>query len=262
MPRNISVMSVRLAPSVKTVMIADYIVLRTALSPTSPSRVSTTFQQLVVTSNAGQGLLPWPEPPMYNQFLCLLHSIPGGGVFITSEFSLTTRPSSRPLRRFYTATFFLQLPIHLAEKERDLWSLFALALTAKSRVEIVKTKAHTEWAKSSDAQFEGFYNDLAESAAKTVIATFAGCFPKYDEMCRGYLKQLSFAKHMAKFHARIGEFASLKPTVNNVESEVAVVGNVIGHPFFAAPTCDDDELPHDLSRSFLIVLRNWIVDLV
>ena len=39
------------------------------------------------------------------------------------------------------------------------------------------------------------------------------------------------------------------------------MGNVIGHPFFAAPTCDDDELPHELSRSFLIVLRNWIVDL-
>ena len=94
-----------------------------------------------------------------------------------------------------------------------------------------------------------------------MIATFAGCFPKYDEMCRAYLKQLSFAKHMAKFHARIGEFASLKPTVNNVESDGAVVGNVIGHPFFATPTCDDDELPQDLSRSFFIALRNWIVDL-
>ena len=66
---------------------------------------------------------------------------------------------------------------------------------------------------------------------------------------------------MAKFYARIGEFASFKPSTNNVESEVSVVGNVIGHPFFAAPTCDDDELPHELSRSFLIVLRNWIVDL-
>ena len=40
-----------------------------------------------------------------------------------------------------------------------------------------------------------------------------------------------------------------------------LVGNVIGHPFFATPTCDDDDLPQDLSRSFLIVLRNWIVDL-
>ena len=80
-------------------------------------------------------------------------------------------------------------------------------------------------------------------------------------MCRAYLKQLSFTKHMAKFHARIGEFASLKPSSNNAESEVSIVGNVTGHPFFAAPTCDDDELPHELSRSFLIVLRNWIVDL-
>ena len=153
----------------------------------------------------------------------------------------------------------LQLPIHLPEEEKDLWSLFALALTAKSRVEIVKTKAHTEW--DAQVRFEGFYNDLADSAAKTVIATFAGCFLKYDEMCRAYLKQLSFAKHMAKFHARIGEFASLKPTMNDVEYDTTIVGNVIGHPFFATPTCDDDDLPQDLSRSFLIVLRNWIVDL-
>ena len=273
----------------------------------------------------------WPEPPMYDQFLCLLHSIPfpqvdrleddnihiaftdgsckwqkypdirisslaaievlGNGSSAVIHSGLVPGQQSIyrgeilagtvAVLRFYHVRIFtdnaaflktakkilhchrLQLPIHLPEEERDLWSLFALALTAKSRVEIVKTKAHTEWAKSSDAQvrFEGFYNGLADSAAKTVIATFAGCFPKYDEMCRAYLKQLSFAKHMAKFHARIGEFASLKPTVNNVESEVAVVGNVIGHPFFAAPTCDDDELPHDLSRSFLIVLRNWIVDM-
>ena len=273
----------------------------------------------------------WPEPPMYDQFLCLLHNIPfpqvdrleddnlhiaftdgsckwqkypdirissfaaievlGNGSSAVIHSGLVPGQQSIyrgeilagtvAVLRFHRVRIFtdnaaflktakkilhchlLQLPILLPEEERDLWSLFALALTAKSRVEIVKTKAHTEWAKSSDAQvrFEGFYNDLADSAAKTVIATFAGCFPKYDEMCRAYLKQLSFAKHMAKFHARIGEFASLKPSTNNVESEVSVVGNVTGHPFFAAPTCDDDELPHELSRSFLIVLRNWIVDL-
>ena len=111
-----------------------------------------------------------------------------------------------------------------------------------------------------DAQvrFEGFYNDLADSAAKTVIATFAGCFPKYDGMCRAYLKQLSFAKHMAKFHARIGELNLHLSSMNKVESEVSVVGIVTGHPFFAAPTCDDDELPPDLSRSFLIVLQGTV----
>ena len=188
----------------------------------------------------------WPEPPMDDQFLCLLHNIPflqvdrleddnlhivftftdgsckwqkypdirigsftavevlGNGSSAVIHSGLVPGQQSVhkgeilagtvAVLRFHHVRIFtdnaaflktaekilhchlLQLPILLPEEERDLWSLFALALTAKSR----KTKAHTELAKSSDAQvrFEGFYYDLAELSCQNCDCNLCRMFSK------------------------------------------------------------------------------------
>ena len=155
------------------------------------------------------------------------------------------------------------VPFHLPEEERDIWSLFAMSLTQDSEVTIVKTKAHTDWIKSDNEsrRFEGYYNELADTAAKAVISSFSKSFPKYDEMCKAFLNQLSFATLMAKFHARIGEFASLKDVAQEDCSNDTQVKEVVGEAFFISPIQFHLEFPEKTSHSFLRVLAEWFSDM-
>ena len=154
-----------------------------------------------------------------------------------------------------------QKPVHLPEEERDLWSLFALSLDEDSRVNVQKTKAHVKWDKSNDpkVRWEGYYNDLADRAAKHVISLFSKEFPFYTELCKCFLKQLNTAKQMALFHARIGEYGSSKKYGDPVSAHSQAIGNVEGPIHFQPPqTIEQFEVKPGLSTRFITILCDWL----
>ena len=151
-------------------------------------------------------------------------------------------------------------PVHLPEEERDLWSLFALSLDDDSSVDIHKTKAHVKWEKSNDlrVRWEGYYNDLADCAAKQVLSLFSKEFPFYDELCKSFLKQLNSAKQMALFHARIGEFGTTRHFTDSDLNIPQVIGNVEGPVQFLPQAIDHPDPKSGLSIRFVTILCEWL----
>ena len=150
-----------------------------------------------------------------------------------------------------------QIPVHLPEEERDLGSLFALSLEEDSRVNVQKTKAHVKWDKYNDpkVRWEGYYNDLADSAAKHVISLFSKEFPFYTELCKCFLKQLNTAKQIALFHARTGEYGSCKKYGDPVSAHSQAIGNVEGPIHFQPQTIEQFDVKPGLSTRFITILH-------
>ena len=125
---------------------------------------------------------------------------------------------------------------------------------------VKKTKAHVKWDKSSDpvVRWEGFYNDLADCAAKKVLSSFSKEFPFYDQLCKAFLKQLNNAKSMALFHARIGEFASTNKHRCEAFVPSSMIGDVEGQIIFTPGTLDEVHVKNGMSIRFAHIVYEWL----
>ena len=149
------------------------------------------------------------------------------------------------------------------EEERDLWTLLMLSLDANSCIYIKKTKAHTAWQRSSCPQvkWQGYFNDLADQAAKSTITCFEKSFPWYIELCKQFFSQLHKAKQLALFHARIGEHASDFSSETPNQRHVGCIGDVCGQITFVQSEVSDIEIKPNWSSRFVDILLEWLSSL-